>query len=79
MTELGAKLQAGRTAAIIDASVFNPLPIGARDLLPNEARRRRALTGSLLASFERWGYREVVPPLLEYDEVLGRGLGSDER
>jgi ATP phosphoribosyltransferase regulatory subunit len=79
MTELEAKLQAGRTAAIIDASVFNPLPIGARDLLPNEARRRRALTGSLLASFERWGYREVVPPLLEYDEVLGRGLGSDER
>lgn len=79
MTELEAKLQAGRTAALIDASVFNPLPIGARDLLPSEARRRRVLTDSLLASFERWGYREVVPPLLEYDEVLGRGLGSDER
>lgn len=79
MTKLEAKLQAGRTAAIIDASVFNPLPIGARDLLPGEARRRRVLTGSLLASFERWGYREVVPPLLEYDEVLGRGLGADER
>lgn len=79
MTKLEAKLQAGRTAAIIDASVFNPLPIGARDLLPSEARRRRVLTGSLLASFERWGYREVVPPLLEYDEVLGRGLGADER
>jgi ATP phosphoribosyltransferase regulatory subunit len=79
MTELEAKLQAGRTAAIIDASVFNPLPIGARDLLPSEARRRRVLTSSLLASFERWGYREVVPPLLEYDEVLGRGLGPEER
>jgi ATP phosphoribosyltransferase regulatory subunit len=79
MAKLEAKLQAGRTAALIDASVFNPLPIGARDLLPSEARRRRMLTGSLLASFERWGYREVVPPLLEYDEVLGRGLGSDER
>lgn len=74
-----AKQQAGRTAALIDASVFNPLPIGARDLLPTEARRRRVLTNSLLASFERWGYREVVPPLLEYDEVLGRGLGADER
>jgi ATP phosphoribosyltransferase regulatory subunit len=83
------ELDDGRTAApsaadrrgecVVDASVFNPLPIGARDLLPAEAWRRRALTGSLLASFERWGYREVVPPLLEYDEVLGRGLSTEER
>ena len=65
--------------AILDASVFCPLPIGARDLLPSEARRRRALTDALLGRFDRWGYREVVPPLLEYDEVLGRGLGADER
>lgn len=64
---------------VVDASVFNPLPIGARDLLPATARRRRALTESLLGSFERWGYREVTPPLIEYFEVLGRGLGSDER
>ncbi|WP_106093283.1 ATP phosphoribosyltransferase regulatory subunit [Enhygromyxa salina] len=63
----------------VDASVFSPLPIGARDLLPDAARRRRALTGSLLASFERWGYREVVPPLIEYFDVLGRGLGSNDR
>lgn len=62
-----------------DASVFCPLPIGARDLLPSEARRRRALTSALLSRFECWGYREVVPPLLEYDEVHGRGLGSNER
>ncbi|HLT39494.1 MAG TPA: ATP phosphoribosyltransferase regulatory subunit [Enhygromyxa sp.] len=67
------------TPAIVDASVFNPLPIGARDLLPATAKRRRAVTDTLLASFERWGYREVTPPLIEYFEVLGRGLGSDER
>jgi ATP phosphoribosyltransferase regulatory subunit len=65
--------------AVVDTSVFSPLPIGARDLLPSAARRRRALTNGLLASFERWGYREVVPPLIEYFEVLGRGLGSDDR
>lgn len=67
------------SSAVVDASVFNPLPIGARDLLPVTARRRRAITDSLLSSFERWGYREVTPPLIEYFEVLGRGLGSDER
>ncbi|MFO7564798.1 MAG: ATP phosphoribosyltransferase regulatory subunit [Enhygromyxa sp.] len=64
---------------IVDASVFNPLPVGARDLLPTTAKRRRAVTDALLGSFERWGYREVRPPLIEYFEVLGRGLGSDER
>ncbi len=64
---------------IVDASVFNPLPIGARDLLPATAKRRRAVTDALLGSFERWGYREVTPPLIEYFEVLGRGLGNDER
>lgn len=64
---------------IIDASVDNPLPIGARDLLPGTTRRRRAVTESLLASFESWGFREVMPPLIEYFEVLGRGLGNDER
>ncbi len=59
--------------------VFSPLPIGARDLLPATTRRRRAVTDRLLGAFERWGYREITPPLIEYFEVLGRGLGSDER
>lgn len=61
------------------SDVFSPLPIGARDLMPATTRRRRAVTERLLAGFERWGYREITPPLIEYFEVLGRGLGSDER
>jgi ATP phosphoribosyltransferase regulatory subunit len=69
----------GAASELVDSSVFNPLPIGARDLLPAAAKRRRRVTDALLASFERWGYREVTPPLIEYFEVLGRGLGSDER
>ena len=64
---------------IVDASVFSPLPIGARDLLPLELRRRRALTTTLLDRFERWGYREIAPALIEYFEVLGRGLGPSDR
>lgn len=65
-------------AAVVDDSVDNPLPIGARDLLPPRMRRRRAVESSLLTTFEQWGYREVTPPLIEYFEVLGRGLGADE-
>jgi ATP phosphoribosyltransferase regulatory subunit len=64
---------------VVDVDVFNPLPIGARDLLPATAKRRRAVQAALLSGFEAWGYREVTPPLIEYFEVLGRGLGSDER
>ena len=45
--------------------VFSPLPIGARDLLPATTRRRRAVTDRLLGVFERWGYREIAPPLIE--------------
>ena len=70
---------ADRDASLVDTSVENPLPIGARDLLPDAARRRRAATESLLGQFDRWGYREVMPPLIEYDEVIGRGLGVGER
>lgn len=61
------------------SEVFSPLPIGARDLLPATTRRRRRVTDRVLAVFERWGYREITPPLIEYFEVLGRGLGSGDR
>ena len=35
------------------------LPRGARDLLPPACRRRRAVTATLLATFEAWGYEPV--------------------
>lgn len=54
----------------------HPLPAGMRDLLPEEAERRRALSGALLAAFERHGYRAVVPPAFEFADVLERGLGA---
>lgn len=75
----GVDVLASGMSAVVDASVFNPLPIGTRDLLPDAARRRRAATESLLSCFSQWGYREVMPPLIEYDEVIGRGLGELER
>ncbi|EDM80697.1 ATP phosphoribosyltransferase regulatory subunit [Plesiocystis pacifica SIR-1] len=64
-------------SAVVDTSVFNPLPIGARDLLPTTSRRRRSNRERLLRVFEGWGYREITPPLLEYFEVHARGLSAD--
>jgi ATP phosphoribosyltransferase regulatory subunit len=44
-----------------------------RDYLPEAAARRRAVVSSLLTTFHRWGYDQIITPVFEYDEVLARG------
>ncbi|MEA2350938.1 MAG: phosphoribosyltransferase regulatory subunit [Thermoleophilaceae bacterium] len=56
--------------------MIHPVPPGTRDVLPDEMRELRALSGSLHDSFDRAGYGEVWTPALEYEDVLRRG---DER
>jgi ATP phosphoribosyltransferase regulatory subunit len=53
--------------------MIHPVPPGTRDVLPDEMRELRALSGSLHESFERAGYGEVWTPALEYEDVLRRG------
>jgi ATP phosphoribosyltransferase regulatory subunit len=55
---------------------MNRLPHGVRDYLPAAAARRRQIVSSLSGEFIRWGYRAVITPIYEYDEVLSRGLGA---
>lgn len=47
-----------------------------RDLLPDEARRRRALGQRVLDHFALHGYDLVTLPAFEFVEVLERGLGA---
>jgi ATP phosphoribosyltransferase regulatory subunit len=47
-----------------------------RDLLPEEARERRALAARVLARLELFGYELVLLPAFEFAEVLERGLGA---
>jgi ATP phosphoribosyltransferase regulatory subunit len=47
-----------------------------RDLLPNEAVRRRRLARRVLDHFALHGYDLVTPPAFELAEVLERGLGT---
>ena len=51
-------------------------PPGTRDILPDEMRELRRLERALTDVFERFGYREVSTPTIEYDDVLAHG---DER
>ena len=53
--------------------MIHPVPPGTRDVLPDEMRELRALSGSLHSTFDRAGYGEVWTPALEYEEVLRAG------
>jgi ATP phosphoribosyltransferase regulatory subunit len=52
---------------------IHPIPSGTRDVLPDEMRELRAITGRALEVFQAAGYGEVSTPALEYEETLARG------
>lgn len=54
------------------------IPAGVKDLLPEEAWRKREAENLLAALFHRWGYREVVTPTFEYYEALVTGRGAEQ-
>jgi ATP phosphoribosyltransferase regulatory subunit len=56
--------------------VSHLIPPGTRDILPDEMRELRRLSGALLDTFDRFGYGEVWTPTMEYEDVLVQG---DER
>ncbi len=51
-------------------------PRGMATHLPSSALLRRHVQDTVLATFLKWGYREVIPPVFEYLDVLARGLSS---
>jgi ATP phosphoribosyltransferase regulatory subunit len=53
------------------------LPDGVEELLPAQAERAERLRRDLLDLFRGWGYRLVMPSLLEFTDSLLVGLGSD--
>ncbi len=52
------------------------LPKGVKDFLPLKAAKIVYLRQTLLDIFSRWGFRPVIPPAMEYLNVLERGLGK---
>ena len=53
------------------------LPEGIDELLPERAGQLEALRRRLLDHCARWGYRYVIPPLVEFTDSLLVGLGAD--
>lgn len=52
------------------------LPTGLRDALPEEAERESRAVHTLLATFALFGYAQVKPPLLEFENSLLAGPGA---
>ncbi|MES2770583.1 MAG: ATP phosphoribosyltransferase regulatory subunit [Pseudomonadota bacterium] len=53
------------------------LPENLADALPHEAAQIERLRRSALDLFQRHGYEQIMPPLLEYLDALLTGSGSD--
>ena len=53
------------------------LPDGMEEVLPGQAEAFENLRRALLDLYRSWGYRLVIPPLMEFTESLLVGLGED--
>lgn len=49
------------------------VPYGTKDILPEDAARKRRMENDLAGLFQAWGYREVITPSFEYHETLLAG------
>ncbi len=52
------------------------LPDGITESLPEDALKHEALRRQLLDLYATWGYRLVMPPMVEYLESLRAGMGT---
>lgn len=52
------------------------LPDGINESLPDEAEKLEQLRRLLIDKYATWGYRLVMPPLVEYMESLRAGMGT---
>ena len=52
------------------------LPRGVSDFLPDTAAKIGFIEGRIRRVFELWGFRRVIAPKLEYEDVLSIGMGE---
>ncbi len=52
------------------------LPRGVSDFMPDAAAKIGYIEGRIRRVFELWGFRRVITPKLEYEDVLSIGMGE---
>ena len=53
------------------------LPRGVSDFLPEAAAKIDSIESRLRRVFELWGFRRIITPRLEYEDVLATGMGDE--
>ncbi len=53
------------------------LPRGVSDFLPEAAAKICSIESRLLRVFDLWGFRRIITPRLEYEDVLAAGMGDE--
>ena len=53
------------------------LPKGVADFLPEKADKIGYIEARIRRVFELWGFRRIITPLLEFQDVLALGMGED--
>lgn len=56
-----------------------PLPKGVADFLPEKAAKIGYIQEKILRVFELWGFRRIITPLLEFQDVMALALGDNLR
>ncbi len=54
-----------------------PLPKGVADFLPEKAAKIGYIEEKIRKVFELWGFRRIITPILEFEEVLSLGMGEE--
>ena len=57
----------------------NSIPKGVTDYLPEQAERIGFIEGKISRTFELWGFRKIIPPMLEFEELLAVGMDESLR
>ncbi len=60
-----------------EQSIDAPLPKGVADFLPEKAAKIGFIQERILNVFERWGFRRVITPLLEFQDVMVLAMGDN--
>jgi ATP phosphoribosyltransferase regulatory subunit len=72
------KLPIGKLAAVkIPPNIEAPLPKGVADFLPEKADKIGYIEEQVRRVFELWGFRRIITPLLEFQDVMALGMGDD--
>lgn len=54
-------------------------PAGVRDYIPRAVRRLRQIENNVLDCMDRWGYRQIMTPTLEYYDTVGVASSTSDQ